>query len=342
MSINLSDFEDDKPQFIREDSNYDLLKYHNLNSNLYIQTEKLADYSTLSITDLSNIPGSWLYTRYTEQNLQLMRLWHLIGLVLEFLGLVLGEALIEAKDTQHSVTPFSPQHFFILSAWAGISFLGISFVLMLFSRTLTSREIIANQLGYMIYIVYILHSIYLALRNLTENIYINMICTLLLFVLSIFIYLLYQRIKYRDDGRFIVSRFEYYGVHARFSTLLSWTMLCMIHRVFVCLSFSDNTQDILGWSNDNWSILAICLFFALGVIFLTSYKDVFFNIMVIYSFIGIFIMQSHNTVCRDELHENCSSKVGTCAISLAAILIIFIVITSILHYDLVCYKKSDN
>ncbi|CAG9332111.1 unnamed protein product [Blepharisma stoltei] len=346
MSINNHDIEEEeeyKPQLIRSDSGYNLLK--NCNNPGYEHNskyEKLAEYSILSIGDLSNVPGSWLYFRYTEESINFMRFLHISGLGIEFFGLIIGEALIEARDTHHSVTPFSPQHFFILGAWASISTFGVFFLYMLFTVTLTSREIIAHQLGYLIFLVYIFHGIYLTLRNLTEILYVDIICVLLLSVLSILIFILYRRIKYQDDGRFIVNRFEFLGVHVRISILFSWVMLCATHRIFVCLSFAETSDNLLGWSNDNWSILAMCLFFALGVIVLTKYKDIFFGMMISYSFIGIYIMQTHNSICKEEFNEECSEKVGVCAIILSCILFFFILVTIGVHYDLVCYKKSGE
>ncbi|CAG9321112.1 unnamed protein product [Blepharisma stoltei] len=328
----------DTPVFIYSDTTFETLREINEDASPNINYENLDDYTTLSKDEIQDIPGGWLYSRYTEQHIEKMRLFHILGVAFEAIGLLLGEALV-ASDTYHSVNSFSPQHFFILAGWIFILSLGIFFLYMLYSQTLASREIMVNQLGYLAFAVYALNSIYLSLRNFTELLFVNIICTVLLTALMIIVFRLHRRVKYEDDGRYVVSRSVFLGVHAKISLLLGWLLILFLHRIFICLSFSETSYNLLGWPNENWSILALCLAFAIGVIFMSTYKDVFYAISLVYSFIGIYVMQNHSHICKSVMQENCSEEVGTCAIALASIFLIFILITLIFYYDTVCYKK---
>ena len=56
--------------------------------------------------------------------------------------------------------------------------------------------------------------------------------------LSVVLFVIYRRVKYPDDGRYVVSRVAYLGVHVRFGLLVGWVLICFLHRIFMCISFS--------------------------------------------------------------------------------------------------------
>lgn len=55
-----------------------------------------------------------MYEDYTVQNIKRMKLFHILGISTEIIGLVLGEIMFEVKKNEHSINTITPQHVFML------------------------------------------------------------------------------------------------------------------------------------------------------------------------------------------------------------------------------------
>ena len=68
----------------------------------------------------------------------------------------------------------------------------------------------------------------------------NILSALILSGLSAILSIVYKRVKYPDDGRYLVSRIEFLGAHVKLSLLTGWVLMNFVHRIFMCLSFSQD------------------------------------------------------------------------------------------------------
>ena len=207
-------------------------------------------------------------------------------------------------------------------------------------------EVIADQFGYWIFPGYLMEALYLALRNISGFLLVNVLRCVILGVLAVILFRIYRRTKYADDGRYEVSRVEFLGVHVRLSLLTAWVCLSFVHECFMCLSYSHSynghQQTFLDWENSSWSILVMLLTFAWGVIFLSMYKDIFYPLMLAYAYIGIYFMQAHEEVCTKQYEYNCSTNVSKSALVLATLLVSLSMISLWFNYRLICYKRRPD
>lgn len=109
----------------------------------------------------------------------------------------------------------------------------------------------------------------------------------LAFILKCYEYfLIYNRIKYHDDGHDFVSRLEFVCLHLTFSFCSAWLTYITVFSTFNSMSFDSHEGNFLGWSILNWEKLFQVLIFSEACINLACYKDVFFALMMALVFIG--------------------------------------------------------
>jgi hypothetical protein len=347
--MDISSEEEDRPMLITGLNEYDILKEVN---NPKSQDSDLTLPLTISVNEIKEVPGAGaLYHKYSTANIQQLRMFHLIGYCLEIAGFVIGEIMLRFESEAHSVIPFASSHEFVFIGWAILLFLGGLFIVAMFRLTQYAIEIIADQFSYLYIPVYLLTSCYLSLRNVDNSFTINMVMCCILAFLTAFLFVLYARVKYVDDGRYVIRRTEYLGVHVRVPMLVAWISLELIRKIFACLSFFSNlyesdNQVLLGWSNANWSILFMVLAFALAVILLSTYRDIYFSAVLAYYYAGISYLYAIGGSCPTGYEEsNCRRMVMECAISLSGILIFFMCFSLYKHWYRICYwtrKREIN
>lgn len=156
----------------------------------------------------------------------------------------------------------------------------------------------------------------------------------------IFILVIYWKVKYKDDGRYRVKLQEFFGVQVHFSALLGCLIVEFCEGLLIAMSniWDSDSKDslLLGWKNENWTILIMSLTWWTGSLILYLYKDVFYGFILAFTYFGIFSMQERDFCAKNK--DSCSRKVSTAAVSLGSILIFFIFITIITYPKLVMYS----
>lgn len=261
---------------------------------------------------------------------------------------MIGQTAILYDESTHNTTPFTIKYEFYLAGWIIALLFELLFLVYILGKNNMATDILSDVIGLRIFPAYILIIAYLALTNLSDYLSINIVLTCALLALSGNIYYVYSRVKQFVSGNLLVSKMEYFSIHTRISVILSWVFLLAVHRLFMCLSFTDeydgDEQTFLGWENSNWSILAMCLVCAVAIIFLTLHQDVFFALTICFGLWGIYFMQDHADVCSDKYEDNCSTNTGLSSLVLACVLLAFTIVVSIWHEKRVfnCIKRRDN
>lgn len=139
------------------------------------------------------------------------------------------------------------------------------------------------------------------------NKYLNATLVILeIFLLKIVIYLfIYRPIKYKDDGRELVSWFEFLTIHVTFPVLNAWVTYQLVYNVFIILATtcpfpvqentffwctSQDTDDATVYYYDLFLVpsqLTYMIIIIEATINLAYYKDVVFGFMVLIEFSGM-------------------------------------------------------
>ena len=333
--------DDGEPVTIRKGSPYEIIRAANRGKPTGIDT--MTEFRELPEEEIKGVPGAeWLYKNYTDTHLLYLRTGHTIcygaELIMFLVGLSVAHESFLTVD-RHTMTPFTLRPEFVIAGWVFLLLLESVFIYMIFQKTMTSVALLAEQLKWYYFPKYFLIGTYyfLAFR---EGFAISLVNVCLLALLCPLLFFIYHRVKYQDDGRFIVTRLEFIAVHVNISLFVAWILIQVFVKVFVFITYTREYEDAdavyLNWDNSNWAIVANVLLFCLGVISLSSYKDVFFNLVVIYSFIGIYIEQ---TYCPGNNNGNCSKEVKETVLILGIILLVFVLLVFILYSDQILYRR---
>lgn len=341
--MNMSSGSDDEsgPVAIRKGSPYAIIQAANRGKPTGI--DAMTEFRELSEAEIKGIPGAeWLYKNYTDTHLLYLRTGHTICYGLELVLFLIGLAVAKddiLKVTDHTMTPFTLRPEFVIAGWVFLLLLESVFIYMIFQKTMTAVALLAEQLKWYYFPKYLLIGTYYFLAY-RDGFTIALVNVVLLALLSPLLFFIYHRVKYQDDGRFFVTRLEFIALHVNISLYVAWILIQVFVKVFVFISYTrENTQanDLyLGWDNATWSIIANVVLFCLGVISLSSYKDVFFNIVVIYCFIGIYIEQVN---CPDYKYGNCQDKIKTTLLVLGCILFFFVILVFLLYREQILYRR---
>ena len=330
-----------EPVILREKSPYQLVRAANLGRPAGVTTT--GEFHELREEEIAGIPGAdWLYQDYTERHLLYLRAGHTIFYLIELTMFVIGVTmsgdayLSTAHDT---ITPFMLHPKFVFAAWVALLVLEALFIFVIFHRTLTTVELLAKQLSWYYFPKYFLLWAYFYFQY-TSGFQEAVINICILVVLYPLIHFVYHRVKYQDDGRFLVSWSELLAVQVNISFYAAWIQSRVLHEVFVIISYVNTSrkENLLGWSNSNWSVLANVLIFSIGVIYLSAYKDVFFNLVIIYSYIGIYIEQVN---CPPDSEGNCSAEITKTVVVLGVILSLFVLLVLALYHNQILYRRRS-
>ena len=194
------------------------------------------------------------------------------------------------------------------------------------------------------FIVYIFLSLFFVSTNLLTGIIADIItdiCVCFIFVIMLYSYLI---IKYQDDGRYVVGIWDYLGVHIHFSVLLAWSLMMICEYFFRTIGTVEDVTSkdkiLLGWEQATWTVLVMVLNFMIATFWLHKYKDIYFAIVLSFTFFGIYCMQERVTCV--EYQNNCSRMVKVSSVSLACILLFFVFLTLVFYYRLVLYSIRRN
>mmetsp|Transcript_14655 Transcript_14655/g.21358 ORF Transcript_14655/g.21358 Transcript_14655/m.21358 type:complete len:338 (+) Transcript_14655:530-1543(+) len=330
--------ESDSPLYINNESGYLMIKDEEYFAK---KSQHSSDNSlVVKFQSLQGVPGSWFYKKYTKTHLNHLRTVHTVGYLLELLGYSVGEIIGLFHEENKKNTPFNLDSTFEDCMWGLVVFLGLFLVPVVFKTNPYSISLIADKIQFYQVPVYALFSIYLTTRRYfgldTYFLVFNSIC---LFVNSGFVFYIYSRVKYKDDGRYYVGWLEYVGAHVQFSMLAAWNLVEFCSCVIVLIvELSKHHQDskFLGWDNENWTLLLMSLAFVLGVIMLSSFKDVFFSFVLTYTFFAIYYQQTKSS------RDNDSSNVEVTSLVFGGLMTGFVVLTSAVYPNLICYSVRKS
>lgn len=142
--------------------------------------------------------------------------------------------------------------------------------------------------------------------------------------------MIYSAVKYKDDGRDIVSLADFITIHVTFPAINAWisyqifflaeltfTYICDDHQLFdfdnFCMDFRQKNQDGPGiFFYDSLllpSLVFLCLLFIEASIHLTYYKDVAFALTTLLSFGGmLWVNQKMYDCASSELSKASIAK----------------------------------
>lgn len=95
----------------------------------------------------------------------------------------------------------------------------------------------------------------------------------------------YLKIKYRDDGRELVTWLEFATIHCTFPFLNAWISYYLAYQISICIFTILKTKGALLQK------LGISLYFVLtleNLVYLAYFKDVMFCSAVVAEFCGMF------------------------------------------------------
>lgn len=329
-----------EPVVLRDKSPYQLVRAANLGRPAGIPAAE--DFREIREEEIAGVPGAdWLYRDYTETHLLYLRATHTLLYLMQVTVFVVAVALSKGQFlevTENTITPFTLLPELVFALWIVLLLLEALFMFVIFRRTLTTVELLAKQMSWYYFPKYCFLGSYFYFQ-FTEGQNTAIINLALLVALYPLIHLVYHRVKYLDDGRFLVTWMELFGVQINISFYAAWIQSRLLHEVFVVIGYlNDEKSQIFGWTNSHWAVLANVLIFCIGVIYLSAYKDVFFNIVIIYSYVGIFLEQAH---CPAENHGMCTSEVQKTVIILGVILSIFVLLVLALYNRQILYMRRN-
>lgn len=285
-------------------------------------------------------PETWMYSQYSSENIRAYRFLHLIGVFSVVICFLLCEGLAKFQRGYFKNTPFCVDPIFNSILWGFEVCLECIFLYIVFQQTPLAITLIADKLRNIYFTVYFSISLFFISTNLLNGIIANVItdiCACLIFAVMLRSYLV---IKYEDDGRYIVSWSEYLGVHIHFSVLLAWSLMMICEYFFRTLDQVEDKHEkdstLLGIEHQTWTVLVMVLNLMVATFWLYKYKDIYFAIVLAFTFFGIFSMEKRVT-CHEN-SQNCSDIVKVSSVSLGSILLFFALLTFISYPRLVLYN----
>ncbi|CAG9334797.1 unnamed protein product [Blepharisma stoltei] len=327
---------EDTPAFISDSTDYDIF----LHPIISLQTNSGKPSLLLHTNEIEEIPGGWLYRHYTNRHLILLRSLHIAGYGLELGCFIAGECLVKFEIEYDNFTPFAVDPIFVTFLWGLILLLGALLIPVLFRKTNNAISIISDQLKYYHFPVYILIAIFLLSKNVFKTKFSFIFNDLTLIIISGLSFYIYSRVKYEDDGRYVVTWLEYLGIQVQFSVIVAWMLVELSISTMLTISSIDgqSTKDykFVGWPHENWTILLMSICFTISVIVLNTYKDIFFPAVLSYTFLGIYSWQRRKICLEDD--DNCSESVTVTAFVFGGLLLVFIIITILYYPKLILYR----
>jgi hypothetical protein len=281
----------------------------------------------------------WLYSKFSNNRLRWIRSLYTISYGFEGFCFVFNVFYSDIRDPPHTKTPFTVDPYFKIASWSLALALGFPFIKVIYTNTISALNLICWSIKLRFLPVYYLLSI-LFINRSVQNYPYNLIFELIvIFLAMVFCSVLYLRIKYKDDGRYRVTLPELLGIQVHFSVLSACLLVELCETIFETFGkyddFDRNTSTIFNWENENWTILVMVLTCWTGCLILYLYKDVFYPLVLSFTYFGIYSVQMR-IFCPDD-KGGCSESVTRAAISLGSILLFFIVITIITYPKLVFY-----
>ena len=321
------EIQDSDPQYVPASSPYNLLNKRN-----FIDESACAE-SLLMSKSVSSIPGGWLYRSFLRNHIRISRFLHIAGYSIELICYVIGQSWVKFQDTT-AEDSFALDPIFVTICWGILIILGGILIFALFHDNIHSISVLGQKLRLVQLPFYGLLSMYFISNIIfTKTIVLifNDICLFLLLCLSFY---LYYEIKYEDDGRYIVTWIDYFGIHAHFSIFCAWILVELCHNAILTADNIENEHhlSLLGWDSSNWTICIMCVEFGLSVIVLSTFKDIFFAGTMSYNFFGIFSLQERG------LCKRCDREVKLTSVVMGSLMISFVLLIVLLYSKKVCYN----
>ncbi|CAG9327069.1 unnamed protein product [Blepharisma stoltei] len=297
----------------------------------------------LASSSIENMPGGWLYRNFMKRRIMFLRTLNIFGIFLEISGFIAGEYLTDFGTDISSTyeTPFTLDDWFEFSLWVFILSLSVFLLPVLFKKTENSISFLTEKLKFYHFPVCAFLGIYFFSKQFYDNELSYIIVNdILLFLIAVFVFYIYWKVKYEEDGRYRVSWIEYIGIHLQFSVLVSFVLVELCRSVLMTIikvKKIDN-RELFGLDFDEWTIIVMAFAFVLGVIFLTMYKDIYFAGVLGYNFFGVFVVQA-----TDEcIKSNCSERVQEASLVLGCLTFGFIILTIGFYPRLICYNLRSS
>jgi hypothetical protein len=326
------ELEDGRPQYMTRNSQYNLL------NNRDFVNESLISADLLMHQSIVEAPGGWIYRSYVKHKINILRFLHAVGYIIEVVCYFISESRTKFREKVHNDT-FALDPLFVSICWGIIVILGGAFLYCIFRNDVFAITMLAEQLRYIQLPFYILISLYLMSKHFFSDKDAYVINDCCLIVLMILCFYLYFKVKYKDDGRYIVSWASFFGVHGMFSILSAWILVELFHNAILTADTLEDKHNfnILGWKSEYWTITLMSIEFGFAVLMLSTLKDVFFAFTMGYSFFGIYSLQARK-ICLEE----CSNSVKTTALALGIVIICFTFLTVLLYSKQVCFSMRKN
>ena len=124
-------------------------------------------------------------------------------------------------------------------------------------------------------------------------------------------FLIYRTVKYKDDGRDVVTLIDFISIHITFPYISAWVTYQIVYTASITLCAmcpdegSPNSQNDWAFCATYWtpdldlfyynltvepSKVAFMLIFIEMSIYLTYYKDVIFSLVTLINYAGMFIV----------------------------------------------------
>jgi hypothetical protein len=337
-SLDSTEAEEVLPVLI-EDSEYMVFKSNNLDliSNSS-SGELILDDNVLEEN------WGWLYSRFSRVKVRWTQTLYLLSFIFQGFCFVVWVATTNYKNPSHANIPFTVDPYFKIIIWAGVLFLGLPFIFILYKKNISSLNLIGRSVKLLYLPVYYLTSVLFINRTLSTYPYSLLTQDTMIICSLIIVLLIYYKVKYKDDGRYKVGYLEFLGVQVHFSGLLACLMVEMIECLFLSFGFYEDTDKkdskLFNWENEKWTILVMTLSFWTGCLSLYLYKDIIYPFVLSFTYFGIVSIQVR-IFCNDG-ENSCSESVTKAAVALGSILVFFIIITIITYPKLVLYSVRNN
>ncbi|OMJ68750.1 hypothetical protein SteCoe_33708 [Stentor coeruleus] len=266
---------------------------------------------------ISDLPGGWLYSEYTKDKVEILRLLHLVGVSAVLFCYCFAEIWIKYTHKFNS-SPFATDILFSNIAWGAVAFLSGSFIPMAFTESRYSVSFLTEKFIWLFYPTYILLGLMFLSREFKTQLpgYIISIVSLsCIFILSAFIYYKVRQINRRYKQTWL----QYISGNAYISILFTMSMLDLVRVIveFVYTNHNDEFSDFLGWKGENWTILLMTLIFGVGMTMLTMFKDPWCPGVIGFYYLGIYCNQMRY-ICRYN-KDACSMEIQITAITLGLV-----------------------
>ena len=152
-------------------------------ANKFRPKEILEDSVPLVLPNLTETPGVWIYQDYFDKRLSIIRVLYIISIITEIIAFFLGIFFTGYDFTNVLILGLSVDRTYDLIGWGLILALELFFFSFITKKRYLATDLVAESLGYAIFLAYIIMIVYLPARGTRTNISIDISNAILLICL---------------------------------------------------------------------------------------------------------------------------------------------------------------